>query len=65
MREFDEDKWLLFAPTLYNLGQIAQAHSAEELAGTRRMSKKITQALFSTKVEVAFMRAQVDATREF
>lgn len=59
VRESDEGRWLLFAPTLYNLEQIAQAHSAEELVRTRRKVQKITQAPVFNDDGSVVMRAEL------
>ena len=41
LREADENRWLIVAPTLFNLTRIAEAPSAEEFVSNRRKVKKI------------------------
>ena len=41
VREADENRWLIVAPTLFNLTRIAEAPSAEEFVSNRRKVKKI------------------------
>ena len=43
VREADEERWLLFQPTLYNLEQVGRARSAAELVAERHAVKKILQ----------------------
>lgn len=42
IRESDAGRWLLFPPTIYNLGQIAEAPSASAFVSQRRKVHKIT-----------------------
>ena len=41
MREADANRWLVLAPTVYNLTAIANAHDAETFVSARRTLKKI------------------------
>lgn len=41
VREADENRWLIVAPTLFNLTRIAEASSAEEFVSNRHKVKKI------------------------
>lgn len=41
VREADENRWLIVAPTLFNLTRIAEAPSVEEFVSNRRKVKKI------------------------
>ncbi len=43
VREADEERWLLFQPTLYNLEQVARAQSAAALVADRKVVKKVLQ----------------------
>ena len=41
MREGDANRWLVLAPTVYNLTNIANAHNAYDFVSTRRKLKRI------------------------
>lgn len=60
VREADEERWLLFQPTLYNLEQIARADSAASIVADRRVVKKILQRPVSLPDGRIMMHADLD-----
>lgn len=61
IRESDAGRWLLFPPTIFNLGQIAEAHSAQEFVSKRKKVQKVTPEAFRKDDGTLAMRAKLPA----
>lgn len=59
IRESDAGRWLLFPPTIYNLGQIAEAPSASAFVAQRKKVYKVVPEAFHKDDGTIVMRAKL------